>query len=102
MPKSTTAFKTVEAAIKALPDAFWFYVGGSKNDGWERMTRDELMDMAVDDDEMDREEGIRTTLDQAATFLWIDAENGRIATDDDPVLYEFSTAQKPVLPNDDI
>ncbi|MBC7543771.1 MAG: hypothetical protein H7338_13680 [Candidatus Sericytochromatia bacterium] len=93
-------FATVEAALQTLPESFWFYVGGGKNADWERMTREELVDMAKDDAEEDRDEGIRPTLDQPAQFVWLDEENGRIGTEDDPTLYEFSTAATPSLLED--
>jgi hypothetical protein len=100
MPSSEEAFPTVEAAITKLPDSFWFYVGAGKGADWERMTRDELLDMARDDAEMDREEGNTPTLDQPATLTWFDKDTGRIGIEGDETLYEFSTAATPRLPKD--
>lgn len=96
MARKEQQFPTVEAALKEMPDEFWFYVGGgSPSTQWERMTRDELMAMARDDHEMDQEDGMRTTFDQPATLVWFDKHTGVIGVADDPALYEFSTAGNP-------
>lgn len=100
MTKSEEAFATVEAAITAMPDQFWFYVGGGKGADWEKMTRDELLEMARDDAEMDRDEGNEPTISQPATLSWYDKDTGRIGIPGDPTLYEFSTAANPKLPKD--
>jgi hypothetical protein len=100
MSQHETAFASVEAAIQALPETFWFYIGAGKGADWEKMTRDDLLDMARDDAEMDREEGNTPTLTQPATLTWYDKETGAIGIDGDETLYEFSTAAKPRLPND--
>lgn len=98
MSKSEKAFDSVEAAIKALPEEFWFYIGAGKGADWEKMTRDELLDMALDDAAMDREEGNTPTIHQPATLTWYDKESGCIGIESDETLYEFSTAAKPRLP----
>jgi hypothetical protein len=100
MTKREEAFASVEAAIKAMPETFWFYVGAGKGADWEKMTRDDLLDMARDDAEMDREEGNPPTIDQPATLSWYDKETGCIGIESDPTLYEFSIAAKPRLPQD--
>jgi hypothetical protein len=94
------SFATVEDAIKKLPDTFWFFIGAGKGADWERMTRDELLDMARDDAEMDREEGNTPTLGQPATLTWYDKDTGAIGIEGDETLYEFSTAATPRLPKD--
>ena len=98
MPPSEKPYATVEAAIAALPESFWFYVGAGGKADWEQFTRDELLDMARDDAAEDQQGGTTPSLHQPATLTWYDKHTGCIGTEEDDTLYEFSTAATPRLP----
>lgn len=82
-------YPTLEAAIMALPENFWIYVGGSNGNGseWEPSGRYDLLAICQDDDECNLEDGLEARLDKPVTAFWLDPENCSIGNNNDPGMY---------------